>query len=254
MATPLLERNASMRTFHALLILLFGAMLALAPLVSAQDAIDIPSIAEIVLERDAESLVPALKAPIDEEGLPAAFSNAEYVDPASVSGDTGNIARGSMGDVIGTVMYSIDYQPVMGASASPSPVASPAAGGPASIYNTASLNYLVYGDEVNPESLEGLGEVLLSTIGDQAAEVEVSEITIDDTIAYVITISTVTNGIEVVMQWVAIPVGNVAVISMAMSGGVNVDVDALRKDALALAIAGTRHLGAAAQDESQPAG
>jgi hypothetical protein len=243
-----------MRSFHLLLILLFGATLAFAPLVGAQDDIDIPSIAEAVLERDAESLVPALQTPMDAGDLPPTFSNAEYVDSGSVPGDTGNIAGETMGDVIGTVMYSIDYQPGTGASASPSPVASPAAGGPASIYTTASLNYVVYGEEINPESLEGLDEVLLDTIGDQAAEVEVSESAIDDTVAYVITISTLTNGIQVVMQWVAVPVGNVAVISMAMSGGVNVDVDALREDALALAIAGTRYLGAAAQDESQPAG
>ncbi len=243
-----------MRSFHALLILLFGATLAPAPLVNAQEDIDIPSIAETVLERDPESLVPALKAPMNADDLPPAFSNAEYVDPGSVPGNTGNIAGAAMGEVIGTVMYSIDYQPGTGASASPSPGASPAAGGPASIYTTASLNYLVYGEEINAESLEGLGKVLLDTIGDQAADVEVSEITIDDTVTYVITISTLTNGIEVVMQWVAIPVGNVAVMGMVMSGGVNVDVDALWEDALALAIAGTRHLGAAAQDESQPAG
>ena len=243
-----------MRSFHALLIILFAAMLALAPLVRAQDDIDIPSIAEAVLERDAKSLVPVLQTPLDAGDLPAAFSNAEYVDPGSVPGDTGNIAGEMMGDVIGTVMYSIDYQPGTGAPASPSPGASPAAGGPASIYTTASLNYLVYGKEINAESLQGLGEVLLDTIGDQAAEVEVWQTAIGDTAAYVITISTLTNGIEVIMQWVAIPVGNVAVIGMAMSGGVNVDVDALRQDALALARAGVGHLGAVAQDESQPAG
>lgn len=243
-----------MRLLPVLLTCLLGAVLLHAPIVAAQDDVDIPAIADRVLARDPESLVQALRLPMANEDLPAPFTRADYVDPESVSGDAANIAGDEMGDVVGNVMYSVAYKPDESASASPSPVASPIAGGPASIYTTASLNYLVYDHALNPETLENFDQVVLDALGDQAADAEVKEIAIGETTAYVITVATITNGIELIMQWIAIPVGNVAVVSMAMSGGVAVDRDELRADAEALALAGTRHLGAVAEDESQPAG
>lgn len=242
-----------MRTLLALLTCLLAAMLLAVPGIAAQDDIDITAIAETVLTRDAESLVRALQTPMVAEELPAAFSDAEYVEPESIPGNTDDLVGDEMGDIIGTVMYSVAYEPGGGAP-SPVPSASPQAGGPVRIYSTASLNYVVYADEINPEMLESLGEAVLATLGDPAADMEVDEIVIDETTAYVITITTVTNGVELVMQWFAIPVGNVAVISMAMSGGIAVDVEVLREDARALALAGAQHLGAVAEDESQPAG
>lgn len=243
-----------MRLLPVLLACLLGAMNLLAPIVAAQDDVDIPAIAETVLARDPEALVQALRIPMTNEHLPAPFSGAEYVDPESVPGDAASIAGDEMGDVVGNVMYSVAYKPDENASASPSPVASPIAGGPASIYTTASLNYLVYDHALNPETLESFDQVVIDALGDQAADAEVKQISIGETTAYLITITTMTNGIELVMQWNAIPVGNVAVVSMAMSGGVAVESDELRTHAQALALAGARHLGAVAEDESQPAG
>ena len=242
-----------MRTLLALLTCLLAAMLLAAPGITAQDNVDLPSIAETVLTRDAESLVHALQTPMAAGELPASFSDAEYVEPESIPGNTDDLVGDEIGNVIGTVMYSVAYEPG-GDTPSPVPSPSPQVGGPARIYSTASLNYVIYEDKLNPERLESLGEAVLATLGDPAADMEVQEIAINETTAYVITITTVTNGVELIMQWFAIPVGNVAVISMVMSGGVKVDVEALREDAQALALAGAQYLGAVAEDESQPAG
>lgn len=241
-----------MRSFIAFLILLLGGMLVTAPVLRAQDSVDIAAIAEVVSSRDPELLAAALETPMADDTLPAGFSLAELIDPESLSTSTASVTSGDVEGLVAPVMYSISYQPTDGESATP--LASPVAGGPARIYNTGSMNYLIFDHDLSEETPEAFGQMLTDALGDQGAAAEVQEVALSNTTAYMASISTEINGVQVVMQWVAVPVGNVAVIGMAMSGGVSVDTEALQRDAQALTVAGVRHLGAVAEANEEPAG
>lgn len=246
-----------MRLILSLMALLFGAMVVAAPVVTAQGAPDIAAVAADVTDSDPERLLNALETPIPVDLLPAGFAEATYVDPEAVSGASPAIDEGTSAGVIGTTSYSVIYQQQPGEgtpTSSPQAMASPEATGPTNLYSTAGLHYVVFDHAFDAGTLEDFDQAIRATIGQQAADMEVEEITIGDTPAYRFTIQTEINAVPVFMQWVAIPVGNVAVLGMVMLGGQDVDVDALAADAQALALAGIVHLGNTAANDTQPAG
>lgn len=238
-----------MRTLLALFTCLLGVTLAMAPVAYAQDDVDIAAVAEKISGLEPEALIAALHDPMEDDALPEAFSAAHFVDPMDASA---GIDESEMNDIVGSVTYALTYQPA--APATPSPQASPRTGGPERIYNLASVHYLIFEQPLDATTMESFDETLRNSIGDQAVNAEVEEITIQDTASYRISIETETNGIPIVIEWVAIPIGNVAVVSMTMTGGEAVDIGALQADAEALALASAEHLGTAAENRTTPAG
>lgn len=246
-----------MRLLLSLLALLFGTTIATAPLASAQDSPDIAAVAADVMDSDPAGLLSDLETPIPADLLPEGFTEASYVDPDAVSGASPAIDEETAPGVIGTTSYSVIYQQSTGGGSpvsSPEAAPSPQASGPTNLYSTAGLHFVAFDHEFDASTLEDFDQAIMATTGQQATDMEIEEISINDTPAYRFTIQTEINAVPVYMQWVAIPVGNIAVLGMVMLGGQDVDLDALAADAEALALAGIVHLGNTAANETQPAG
>ena len=238
------QKALPMRTLLATLTCILGFLVAATPIVDAQSSVDIPSIEQKVMGVSPDALVAALHTPMPNEDLPQQFSGATYVEPTS--------PRAGTESVIGSVTYTLTYEPTPGGT--PSSQASPRASGPERIFNLASVQYLIFEHQLDAAALEHFDDVLRSTIGDQAVNADVETISIQGRTAYRISIETETNGIPIVIEWVAIPVGLVAVVGMTMTSGETIDIVALQADAEALTVAGVGHLGSAVEHHSAPAG
>lgn len=231
-----------MRTMLAVLICMLAVTLAVSPIAGAQSDVDVPAVAQTVTGVDPDALLAALHQPMANDDLPAQFSDATYVEQETQASDA----------IAGAVTYTLTYMP--GPEASPSPQASPVQRGPERIFNLASVQYLVFDHELDAAALEQFDDVLRGFIGDQAANADVETITVQDAPAYRISIETETNGIPIIIEWVAIPVGTVAVMSMTMTSGETIDIASLQADAEVLAIASVGHLGSAVEHRTTPAG
>jgi hypothetical protein len=241
-----------MRILLAILTGLLGVTLVMAPVVHAQSDVDISMVAETVADLEPAVLIAALEDPMADDALPSQFSDAALIDPAEAGAGSAGLDNDGVEDSVGTVTYGLTYQPE--APATPSVQASPRAGGPERIYNLASVHYMIFDHQLDASALEQFDETLRESIGDQAVDSEVQQITIQDTPAYLISIETEINGIPIVMEWTAIPVDTVAVVSMTMTGGETVDIEALQSDSEALALASVAHLGSAVENRTTPAG
>lgn len=210
---------------------------------SAQDEVDIAAVASAALEQDPQQILARLRNAPPTVELPPAFSEPTYIDPSTLSGSTGGINEDTVSGIVGTSVYSLVYEPG-GVPATPgaAPVASPQSRGPVRLYSVSSLHYVVFDHEISPDALTDLNSALKAAIGDEAAASEIHEVTVNDTTAYRFAMETTINDVTIFAEWLAIPVGNVAVITMTMSGGEDVDLETLAADAEALALTGIAHL------------
>lgn len=228
-----------MRTFVAMLSLIVCSWLVVTPLAIAQESPDIQAITQAVLQNDPDALLLALNAPIDDVELPDPFSGARLTDPNPGEGDT--ISAEDLTGGIGNIMYSVTYSPTMPGNGTP--MASPAANQAGTVYNAASLNYIVLDHELDDASREEFATAAQAALEGNMGQTQVETITIDDTEALLISTSSTANGLEIVIQWIAIPVGTVMVISQLMLGGEQVDIAELQALTESLALAGVNHLG-----------
>lgn len=232
------------------LTVLFSSILALALLsfqgtATPQDTA-IPELAKILKPLPVGEIETALHAPIADDQLPTAFTDASIIDQQDATMQAADIGAER------SVTWTLAYTP--GGASTPEARTTPRATGPEQVYNTASITYLVFEDNLTPEILEGFDEILRSSIGDQAADAEVQDITVAGQPAWFVSVETETNGIPIVMDWIAVPVGKVVVISMTMSGGEAVNTDALLDDTNALSLAAIGHLQASIEERGTPAG
>jgi hypothetical protein len=93
-------------------------------------------------------------------------------------------------------------------------------------------------------ALEGLEE------DGSGAEVSVEDIEINGVAAVLVSYELVEDDIISVVQMVAMPVGNIMVMSMVVAASDDIDMDTvqIRIDAESLLLAGTRHLGEVAEN------
>ena len=237
------------RKLVLMLAFVLGAAFTASPLAMAQSEVDIAEVSEAVTAADPQSLLEGLRTPMADDELPAGFSEAEFADPEEATAEEGVVPAEDLEGAVGSVAYVLSYSPDGGAT----PSATPTADLGALSFGFASPNYVVLEDEITSEDLadfregaeQGLaGEATPEAAGSNAASVE--EITVDGADAVLLTYTIEEAGVQSVVQMVAVPVGNVLVMSMVVLAAQDVDAAAIRTDAEALVLSGVEHLGAVA--------
>lgn len=200
----------------------------------ATDGPDIATIGQAVEETDPETLLADLQTPPRARALPDGFTKATYVDTTTSKGvaasDCLYDASGNS-DIIGGVGYTldvdtsvIDYK-----------------------YTCASINLIVFDPEViGSDALDQFKEGAAQSAATPASNggvTKVTDTTVDGEDAVLITYTLKQDSSNVVVQSVAIPVGNVFVVTLVSVGDTGrvpaADVEQIAND---LAIAGIEHL------------
>ncbi len=245
--------NDMMRRFLLVLTMLMGVVFATAPLASAQTDVDIEQVSETVLSADTDALLTGLETPMDDEALPEGFSEAAFAAPGDATAEEGVLPTEDLEGTLGTIAYTVSYDP--SASGSPEAETDDSASTPALddlsglSFGFASLNYIVFEDELTSDDLEDFksgAEEGIASEDEGTATVE--DITVGDTDAVLLTYVIEEEGVQSVVQMVAVPVGNVMVMSMTVLAAETVDADQLRVASEDLALAGIDHLGVVAED------
>lgn len=235
-----------MRTLMAIATGILAIAWITTPGAATPPATDIPAISDQIASLSPKDIQAALHSPIPDDQLPPGFSDATFLDQDDATMQTRETGA------TGSVTFSLVYMPE--GDATPDAQAPSRTGGPGRLYNTASTTYLIFDAPLTGDALKGFEDILRAAIGDQATGAEARHITVADQQAWNITVETEINGIPIIMDWVAIPVGKVAVVSMTMSGGESVDRDALLSDAEHLSVAAIDHLRISVEQRGTPAG
>jgi hypothetical protein len=228
--------------------MLFGLVLTSASAVAAQSTpttgdaspvatdVDIAAISEAVLEADPETLVEALATPPDDSDLPEGFLNPASGTPENadlVDAFTSEIAE--IEGTVGNVNQAFDTDP----SVVPG------------LISAGVLTYIVTDEEITSDDLDDFEEGAGGGFEGEAAgsEGSVDRITVGDTDAVLITVSTEESGVTAVVQIVALPVGNTMVIgTVVVADQGEVLPDDVLPFAEELTLAGASHLGTVAED------
>lgn len=221
------------RRFIALVALVLSFVLA-GPAVAAQDAAELDTIAEAVLATDSADLVTALEEPITDADLPGGFlapvngvpENAEIVD-AFVNG------MGDLGGVATPVNQGLDTDPELVEG----------------LLSTAVITYMVTDQEITADDLADFSEGLESGLNsDPSMQGVVEPTTLFGTDAVLVTATLEQDGIYVVVQMLAIPVGSTMVVGTLLVADQTevdpTDIEPLTED---LTVAGVEFLGKAAE-------
>ncbi|HYJ13549.1 MAG TPA: hypothetical protein VEW66_08155 [Thermomicrobiales bacterium] len=219
------------------LVALLGLVLALVfagPAVSAQDAADLEAIAEVVLATDQADLVAALEEPITDSDLPGGFlapvdgvpENADIID-AFVSG------MGDLGGVATPVNQGLDTDPKLIPG----------------LLSTAVITYMVTEEEITEDDLADFADGVEEGLADDPTmEGTVEQVELFDSEAVLSTLTLEQDGIFVVVQMLAIPVGSTMVVGTLLSADQtevdSTDILPLTED---LTVAGVEYLGTAAE-------
>lgn len=221
------------RRLFALVALILTFVLA-GPAVAAQDAAELETIAEVVLDTDPADLVAALEEPITDGDLPGGFlapvdgvpENAEIID-AFVGG------MGDLGGVATPVNQGLDTDPELIPG----------------LLSTAVITYMVSEQEITEDALadfaNGVEEGLTD---DPTMEGVVEQVELYDSEAVLTTLTLEQEGIFVVVQMLAIPVGSTMVVGTLLTADQTevdpTDILPLTED---LTVAGVEYLGTAAE-------
>jgi hypothetical protein len=204
------------------------------PAVAAQDAAELEAIAEVVLQADEADLVAALEEPITDRDLPGGFlapvdgvpENAEIID-AFVSG------MGDLGGVATPVNQGLDTDPDLIPG----------------LLSTAVITYLVADQEITGDDLEDFASGVEEGLTDDPAmegTVEQAELFGSDAVLTTLTLEQ--DGVFVVVQMLAIPVGSTMVVGTLLTADQAevdpTDILPLTED---LTVAGVEYLGTAAE-------
>lgn len=207
---------------------------------------DIAALAEQVASVDSERLLMRLNTPLPAELLPASFTDPQPLGAQLLSEQRAHFDE-TLEGISGSAIYTVDYTPVS-VAASPtarqasSPVASPMARGPHTVFTSATLSYLLFDEPVDLATLEAFGGNIQAALGTEAQAGTFEEVTVNDAPALLVSTVTVVNALEFHTEWIAIPVGNVVVIAMITEGSNTFDEDRFRAHNEALAIAGVAYL------------
>jgi hypothetical protein len=229
------------RSFRGLMLILgifCSLSLAVAAPVAAQtdEDIDIAAIGEDVLAADPDTLLEGLEEPMRDRDLPEGFSEAEFVAEEDVTPEMGLLGSDSLEGALGSVAYSVvgDVEVLGGANA------------------IVSVQYVAFdADELTDDTLDEFIEGAESGLGElpegSEATVETVELAGED--AALITFSQTGASSSVVVEYIAIPVGNVFVFaSVTIADTAEVDADDVFDATEALALSSITHLGEVAAD------
>lgn len=221
------------RRFVALVALVLTFVLA-GPAVAAQDAAELDAIAESVLAVDSADLVAALEEPITDQDLPGGFlapvngepENAEIIN-AFVDG------MGDLGGVATPVNIGLDTDPAVVQG----------------LLSTAVISYMVADEEITSSDLDDFTKGLeTGLVGDPTMEGTVEPTELFGSDAVLATISVEQSGVFVVVQMLAIPVGNTMVIGVLLvADQVETDPTDVLPLTENLTVAGVEYLGKAAE-------
>ncbi|MGB3327595.1 MAG: hypothetical protein WBA46_01495 [Thermomicrobiales bacterium] len=233
------------RRFLVIAGVFLSLLMASTSLVAAQREPDVKAIGDAVSSANQKTLIADLETPMKARELPKGFTDATYVD---ISSSAKANAEDCMYDassvkVTGAVGYLVTTDPDV--------VSYP--------YTCASINYLAFNEkdmgkdplgDFKEGVLSGLDEANAQNAGTPESESgagKVTDVTVAGEDAILITYTLEQGGAHVVVQTLAIPVGNyfvVALVSVGDSTQVDeADVETLVND---LTVAAIEHLGAVA--------
>lgn len=229
------------------LSVIVSLMLASTSTIAAQtSAPDVPAIAKSVLSADPAALLDGLQTPMRNRALPDGFSDAEYRDITGTSTpeagtDTSKEClydASGLSDTEGAVGYNVV--------------------GDASVvkatYVCASINYIVFNERaLGKTPLADFKSGVEQGLGDAAGEgtpdaqgglARILDTKVAGEDAVLLTYTLDSSGTSVVVQTLAIPVGDVFVISVVTIGdSAKVDARAAKTYANELTVAAIDHLG-----------
>jgi len=230
-----------------LLSLMTSLLLVSSPVALAAQDPDVEEIADTVSAADPRDLLDALVTPPRDRALPDGFTKATYVDIADAGEieDSGSDclydasglidAEGAAAYTLKTNVKTLDY-----------------------LYACASLDYIVYDEDVLGDTpledfkegvAQGLGDDDFGTPDASGGVPTMDDIEVAGEDAVVVTYSLAQDGAYVVVQQVAIPVGNTFLIAvLSVADDREIDQDDLLEVATALAVSGIEHLGNVAED------
>lgn len=232
-----------------LIIFALAALLA-APTaaVTAQEGVDIPTVAERVSAIDSERLLMGLNTPIPADMLPGQFSEPDMMDKEALSQQRSTF-NSVYDNLSGSMVYTVEYAPSMAATpdaaASPNgtPQGSPENREPQALFTSATITYLLFTEPIDMSDPDAFGATVQQAMGSEAVEGDVQQITLGETPAIMISTEAVINAVEIHANWIAVPVGNVLVIGMVMTGADTFSEDAFIADNEALVLSGIAYLG-----------
>lgn len=234
-----------MKKFIAIFALFASLSFAVSPVAMAQSQVDIDAVSKSVSSADLNTLLEDLKTPPADDQLPDGFSNAQFSDPKTASGDEGVLPASDLAGSAGSVAYSLDWEPVAaGATAE----ASPAASADNFAIRFATLNYVFFDKEITSKDLEDFKSGAEQGIAGEASpaagtETSVENIQIEGKDAVLLSYTLNDQGVQSVVKMIALPVGNCMVISMLVEASSQVDADSVQTAAQDLVLAGTSYLG-----------
>lgn len=221
------------RRLIAMIALVLSFVLA-GPAMAAQDASELDAVAEAVLAVDSADLITALEEPITDADLPGGFlapvdgtpENAEVVN-AFVEG------MGDLGGAATPVSHGLDTDPELIQG----------------LLSTAVITYMVTDDEITDSDLADFSEGLESgLVGNETMEGTVEQVELYGTNAVMATISLEQDGVFVVVQMLAIPVGSTMVVgTLLVADQAELDPTDLQPLTEDLTAAGVDYLGKAAE-------
>lgn len=210
---------------------------------------DVPAIAKSVLSADPTALLDGLQTPMRNRALPEGFSDAEYRDITGASTPEAGV------DTSKECLYDAS-----GLSGTNGAVGYNVVGDAAALnaaYVCASINYVVFdekalGDTPLEDFKSGIQQGLERSSGEGTPDAQGGIGKLVDTRvagedAVLLTYTLESDGTSVVVQTLAIPVGDVFVISLVtIADTTQVDARAARTYANELAVAAIDHLGTVA--------
>lgn len=226
-----------MRRLLLVFAMVFGIVLATAPLATAQtEDVDVAEVGEAVLEADPESLVDGLESPPEDDQLPEGFINPPSGTPENE--DLGAAFELPVSDLEGSlasVNFAFDTDPEVIEG----------------LISAGYLNVVVLEDEVTDDMLEDFktgAEEGMESNTDEDIEFAVEDIEVGGADAVLITVTTTDASASAVVQMVAVPVGNTFVIGTALvADEEEVDAAAVQTHAEDLTLAGVEYLGTLAE-------
>lgn len=232
-----------------LIIFALAALLAAPSAVgTAQEGVDIPTVAERVSAVDSERLLMGLNTPVPADMLPGQFTEPAMMDREALSQQRSTF--NSVYDTLsGSMVYTVSYEPTATgtpeAAASPSgtPQGSPENREPQALFASATLTYLLFSEPIDLSDPDAFGATVQEAMGSEAIDGEVQQTTLGDTPAIMISTEAEINAVDIHANWIAVPVGNVLVIGMVMTGADTFAEEAFIADNEALVLAGITYLG-----------
>jgi hypothetical protein len=233
------------KRFLVMVGVLLSLMMASTPLVAAQSEPDVAKIGKAVSAADPADLIAALETPMRARDLPDGFTKAAYVDISTAKGAASEdcMYDASSVQVEGAAGYVVTVDPEIVPYA----------------YRCASVNYLAFDEQdMGDDPLGDFKDGVESGLEESASEAtpdgststsDVTDITVAGEDAILITYTVEQDGAYVVVQTVAIPVGNVFVVALVSVGdATEIDADDVETLANDLTVAAIDYLGTVAEE------